>query len=199
MTELLSRIKEASLNETMHKISTDLQKSMVIYQLLLQQGHYTSSADPLVYDKETRKYFFQILDKEIKKMNHMLNNERIILSFDQNHSKNLKDSELIRLHYRELARRVDIERSYDPPGELSKNGKRHDNDFEDISKISIIPTEEEILCERSPFLPSVLPDAPHFLPDGAARLLDTQFRLLRENILNPIHEGIQNFLAALSK
>jgi hypothetical protein len=96
-------------------------------------------------------------------------------------------------------KKSDITRFYDPPGELSEHGKRHDNDFVEISEISIIPTVKEILCDRSPFLPSSLPDAPHFLPDGAARLLDTQFRLLREDMLNPIRVGLSNFLNELSQ
>ncbi|PKY19708.1 hypothetical protein RhiirB3_407251, partial [Rhizophagus irregularis] len=91
-------------------------------------------------------------------------------------------------------RKSDFIRSYDPPGELSQNGKRHDNDFIKISDISIIPTIKEMLCDRPPFLPSSLPDTPHFLPDGAAKLLDTQFRLLREDMLNPIRGGLSNFL-----
>ncbi|GBB94408.1 hypothetical protein RclHR1_02350007 [Rhizophagus clarus] len=96
-------------------------------------------------------------------------------------------------------RKSDFTRNYDPPGESSKYGKRHDNDFIDISDISIIPTIEEILCDRPPFLPSTLPDAPHFLPDGAARLLDTQFRLLREDMLSPIRVGLSNFMTELSQ
>ncbi|CAG8568516.1 1267_t:CDS:10 [Funneliformis mosseae] len=197
LTELLCRIKEATLNETMHKVSKALQESLVYYRQLLQQGFYSNTADPLIQNVETRKYFFQILDKEVKKINLILNNERITLSF-QNSSKNSRDSELINSRYKELAKKADMNRSYDPPGELSKKGRRHDNDFKDISEMSIIPTEDEILCDRRPFLPSVLPDTLHFLPDGAERLLDTQFRLLREDMLNPIREGIKNFLYALS-
>ena len=81
---------------------------------------------------------------------------------------------------------------------MSKHGKRHDNDFIEISKISIIPTKEEILCDRQPFLPSSLPNTSHFL-HGMDRLLDTQFRLLREDMLSPIRDGISSFLTALSK
>jgi hypothetical protein len=103
----------------------------------------------------------------------------------------------IELRYREFSRKADL-RSCDPPGELSRDGKRHDNDFKKISEISIIPTKEEILCDRQSFLPSSFPNTPHFLPDGMARLLDTQFRLLREDMLNPVRCGISNFLAALS-
>ncbi|CAI2198328.1 8875_t:CDS:2, partial [Funneliformis geosporum] len=198
-TELLCRIREATLNEMMHRLSKALQQLLVNYQQRLQQGLYSNSADPLIHNEETRKYFFQILDKEIKKINLILNNERITIEFDQSTSKKSRDSELINSRYKELAKRAYMERSYDPPGDLSKNGRRHDNDFKDISEMSIIPTEGEILCDRYPFLPSVLPDTPHFLPDGAEKLLDTQFRLLREDMLNPIREGIKNFLFALSE
>ena len=37
------------------------------------------------------------------------------------------------------------------------------------------------------------------LPDGIARLLDMQFRLLREDMLNPIRLGISRFLKDLVK
>ena len=83
-------------------------------------------------------------------------------------------AKLDQLYYKELARKVDAKRTYDPPGDLSKYGRRHNNDFVEISRISVIPTREEILCDRRPFLPSTLPDAQHFLPDGVNRLLDTQ-------------------------
>ncbi|PKY53845.1 hypothetical protein RhiirA4_409398, partial [Rhizophagus irregularis] len=94
----------------------------------------------------------------------MLNNGRNNLMFDQNPEAKEINAKLDQLYYKELARRVDREKTYDPPGELSKYGKRHDNDFSEISKISIIPTKEEILCERPPFLPSSLRYASHFLP-----------------------------------
>jgi len=84
-------------------------------------------------------------------------------------------------------------------GELAKDGPRHDNDFAEIAKISIIPTQQEVLSEKLPFIPSCVPDAPHFLPKGGQRLLDSQFRLLREDMLHPIRAGIQNFLAELQQ
>ncbi|RIA89999.1 hypothetical protein C1645_805971 [Glomus cerebriforme] len=201
LTELLRRIKAASINETMHKIANDLQQLKTTYQQSIGQQQLSStSTDPLINDLNTREYFFMILDKEMETMNKMLNNGRNNLIFEQQ-NPNAKElnSKLTQLHYKELARKVDAKRTYDPPGELSKNGKRHDNDFIEISEISIIPTREEILCDRLPFLPSSLPDAPHFLPDGVRRLLDTQFRLVREDMLNPIRGGISNFLTALLK
>ncbi|RIA98473.1 hypothetical protein C1645_870713 [Glomus cerebriforme] len=222
LTELLHRIKEASTNETMHKIACDLQRLKTVYQQSIEQKQASASTDPLINNLDTRKYFFMILEEEMETMNKMMNNGRILEQSPNSKKLNAKN--------RESYRKVDTERIYDKPGESSKNGKRHDNgfeeiskisiirelakqvdteiiydppdkrhdnDFEEISKISIIPTEDEILCNRRPFLPSPLPDAPHFLLDGAARLLDIQFRLLREDMLNPIRGGIINFLAEL--
>lgn len=73
--------------------------------------------------------------------------------------------------------------TYDGPGELSREGKRHDNDFIDIQDIRIAPTREELLSRAIPFLPANIYDAPHPLPqDSMERILDIQFRLLREEL-----------------
>lgn len=73
--------------------------------------------------------------------------------------------------------------TYDPPGELRLNGPRHNNDFLDIDNIRIAPTHEELVSDIQPFLPSTHFDAPHPFPaDSMQRLLDTQFRLLREEL-----------------
>jgi hypothetical protein len=196
LTELLRRINNSSINETMHKISNDLHRLKTMYQQSIEQQQF-SSTDPLTKNLETRNFFFMILEKEMKTMDRMLNNGRNNLMFDQNSEAKKLNETLDQLYYKELARRVDDEKTYDPPGELSKYGKRHNNDFAEISKISIIPTKEEILCERPPFLPSTLRYSLHFLPDGPAKLLDTQFRLLREDLLNSIRGGLSNFLTAL--
>ncbi|GBC05064.1 hypothetical protein RclHR1_00600027 [Rhizophagus clarus] len=198
LTELLRRIKEASVNETMHNIANDLYRLKTEYQQSIETQQISSS-DPLTSNLESRNFFFTILEREMKTMDKMLNNDRKDLICEQNPKAKSLSVKLDQLHHKEMARRVDAKRIYDPPGELSKHGKRHDNDFVEISEISIIPTNEEILCERPPFLPSSLRDSLHFLPDGAARLLDTQFRLLREDLLNPIRGGLSNLLAALSQ
>ncbi|CAI2180938.1 10853_t:CDS:10 [Funneliformis geosporum] len=196
LAELLNRFREASINKTMHNIVYDLQRLKTTYQHSIQrEPSSTISTDPLINNLETKNYFFMVLDKEMKNLSKLLNNGRNSLMGEQCPDKD----ELHLMHYNELARKAAAERSYDPPGKLSKDGQRHDNDFEDISNISIIPTKEEILCNRTPFLPYSLPDAPHFLPDGAAKLFDTQFRLLREDMLNPIRNGISSFINALSQ
>ncbi|PKK65944.1 hypothetical protein RhiirC2_754285, partial [Rhizophagus irregularis] len=106
----------------MHKIASDLYRLKTMYQQSLEQQQF-SSTDPLISNLETRKYFFTILEREMNTMNKMLNNGRNNLIFEQN--PGAKNFNVIsdKLYYEELARRVDAERIYDPPGELSKNGK----------------------------------------------------------------------------
>jgi hypothetical protein len=73
---------------------------------------------------------------------------------------------------------------YNGPGELREKGPRHDNDHLEIDKIRIAPTHEELMCEDEPYLPPNFPGAPHFFDAKCAeRLLDIQFRLLREELM----------------
>lgn len=73
--------------------------------------------------------------------------------------------------------------TYDPPGDLRLDGRRHDNDFVDIYDIRVAPTHQELMCRVQPFLPASMFDAPHPAPaESIQRLLDVQFRLLREEL-----------------
>ena len=64
----------------------------------------------------------------------------------------------------------------DGPGELSLRGARHDNDWADFTHIQILPSTDEILCSRPPYMPPK--DGPSILT-GRERHLDTLFRHLR--------------------
>lgn len=76
-----------------------------------------------------------------------------------------------------------LHNSYVGPGVLRPEGPRHDNDHVDIENIRIAPTHQELICRIPPFLPSTLYDAPHPAAlDSPERLLDIQFRLLREEL-----------------
>ncbi|KIK93721.1 hypothetical protein PAXRUDRAFT_828683 [Paxillus rubicundulus Ve08.2h10] len=82
--------------------------------------------------------------------------------------------------------------SYDPPGELRLEGPRHDNDLLDIADIRVAPTHEELMCRIPPFLPASLFAAPHHAPpESMERLLDIQFRLLREELMAPLRRAVQ--------
>lgn len=88
--------------------------------------------------------------------------------------------------------------SYDPPGELRQEGPRHDNDHVEIYDIRIAPTHEELMCPIEPFLPATLYDAPHPAPaESMERLLDIQFRLLREELTAPLRRAVQLVCADL--
>lgn len=83
----------------------------------------------------------------------------------------------------------------DGPGSLSRRGQRHDNDHVDIQYIKILPTTDEILCRRPPYMPKKGPYAQHNYPNGQKRLLDIHFRHLRyestESIIDSIYHAIQ--------
>jgi hypothetical protein len=73
---------------------------------------------------------------------------------------------------------------YVPPGHLRPDGPRHDNDHTDVREITIEPSEAELVSTISPSLPANVLDAPHHLrAESMERLLDVQFRLLREEFL----------------
>ena len=74
--------------------------------------------------------------------------------------------------------------NYVPPGHLRPDGPRHSNDHADIREITIEPPQAELISTIPPFLPANIPDAPHHLrTDSMEKLLDVQFRLLREEFL----------------
>jgi hypothetical protein len=65
------------------------------------------------------------------------------------------------------------------PGHLSSRGYRHDNDHTNIQHIQILPTMDEILSRRPPYMPRKDSTSWNFLPCGVPRLVDTHFRQLR--------------------
>ncbi|KAI0088042.1 P-loop containing nucleoside triphosphate hydrolase protein [Irpex rosettiformis] len=93
-----------------------------------------------------------------------------------------------------------LHNSYVGPGDLRPEGPRHDNDFMDISDIRTAPTHEELACRIPPFLPANLHGAPHPLPqESIERLLDIQFRLLREELTSSLRISVQHVLGDLAK
>ncbi|KZV95021.1 P-loop containing nucleoside triphosphate hydrolase protein [Exidia glandulosa HHB12029] len=89
---------------------------------------------------------------------------------------------------------------YVGPGEDRPDGPRHDNDFKDIANIRVAPTHQELVCRIPPFLPANIPQAPHPHPaESMERLLDIQFRLLREELTAPLRTAVQTVLDDLEK
>jgi hypothetical protein len=69
-------------------------------------------------------------------------------------------------------------------------GGRHDNDHINFRDITIVPTSEEVVCSARPYLP-LASGANRFaeITDDTSYLLDSQFRLLREDCLRDLREG----------
>ncbi|KAI9573103.1 hypothetical protein HD554DRAFT_1141974 [Boletus coccyginus] len=79
---------------------------------------------------------------------------------------------------------------------LNGPGGRHDNDFADFCDIAILPTADEILCRKPPFLRATYDDELETSETPVKVYLDNTFRMLREDMLFDIREEIQ---AALQK
>ncbi|ORY69045.1 uncharacterized protein BCR38DRAFT_455826 [Pseudomassariella vexata] len=77
----------------------------------------------------------------------------------------------------------------DLPGNMSADGPRHNNDHADISKISILPTREEITSSRGEYLPTN--DSSQFHIDGINGRLDREFRLLREDTVGQLRDVVR--------
>ena len=83
------------------------------------------------------------------------------------------------------------------PRDIVLPRNRHDNDKLAISEIKLLPTEDEIRCDRPEFLPSTDLDTPHFLADKVARHIDTHFRLLRHDIFGELKDALGGLLTAV--
>ncbi|CAG7918432.1 unnamed protein product [Penicillium olsonii] len=71
-------------------------------------------------------------------------------------------------------------------------GGRHNNDFDDICRIKIMPSYDEIRCSRPEYLPTVDPTQWHL--EGAEGLLDRNFRLLREDTVGQIRDTVRHVM-----
>ncbi|KAG6014275.1 hypothetical protein E4U43_006735 [Claviceps pusilla] len=85
----------------------------------------------------------------------------------------------------------------DFPGRLSAEGPRHDNDFDDISKISILPTFEEILSPRAEYLPTN--DSNTWHVGGIRGRIDREFRLLREDTVGQLRDAVRDVHEQMKK
>ncbi|KAJ6576427.1 P-loop containing nucleoside triphosphate hydrolase protein [Mycena vulgaris] len=70
-------------------------------------------------------------------------------------------------------------------------GGRHDNDFADFRKISILPTADEVDSPEAPFLRRSDPHTPLDPALAVSQCLDDQFRLLREDMLYEMKDELQ--------
>ncbi|KAJ3167234.1 hypothetical protein HDU87_001723, partial [Geranomyces variabilis] len=83
----------------------------------------------------------------------------------------------------------------DLPGELSEKGPRHNNDFHNIELITILPTSDELNSDRPDFLPKRGDSVVHH-EQGVKRLLDEQFRLLREDTVGVLRDAVRGVVSS---
>lgn len=82
---------------------------------------------------------------------------------------------------------------------LDMPGGRHDNDFFDFTEIAIQPTREEIMSNKLPYIPD---NIEHIVKNEEkiseseilSSYLDAEFRLLREDEIQPIREEVLRIL-----
>jgi len=84
------------------------------------------------------------------------------------------------------------------PRQLIVPGGHHDNDNIDITKIKVLPTEDEIRNDYPEYLPTTDLDQPYFLSSPVERHLDTHFRLLRHDIFGEMKEALGGLMNVIS-
>jgi hypothetical protein len=73
--------------------------------------------------------------------------------------------------------------------DMEPPGGRHDNDHLNYRDIRVIPTVEELTCGEKPYLPLASGEN-NFIEDPVARLLDRNFRLLREDAISSMKTNL---------
>lgn len=140
--------------------------------------------DPLTNVHEHRHLIIQHLKNRARKVSNIIERERAALDRSSEKRRLLRDAKISTALAKTENTVGAIDYEYEGPGEERQDGPRHDNDFVEIAQIKIAPTHDELVCNISPYLPANVPNAPHtYPPDSIQRLLDIQFRLLREELM----------------
>jgi hypothetical protein len=77
-------------------------------------------------------------------------------------------------------------------------GGRHDNDHRNYRNVRILPTVEELACATKPYLPLASGEN-RFIEEPVASLLDSNFRLLREDAVSTMRENIAQSTSGIWK
>ncbi|KZT10660.1 P-loop containing nucleoside triphosphate hydrolase protein [Laetiporus sulphureus 93-53] len=176
-----------------------------VYPLVLNLRKWTDawisgiSSTPPAFNDVFATTTPQAREHIIQHLNNQVN--RLVAIVDRKHNETQRAQKRVREVPVNLQPGTDeailaaLENSYEGPGELRPNGPRHDNDFVNTSDIRIAPTHDELTCRIPPFLPANIYGAPHPLPaESMEKLLDIQFRLLREELTAPLRLSIQLLL-----
>lgn len=135
--------------------------------------------DPIASNSTTRKMAVDQIREDIARLRSIVSRERKVT---ESARKPAQKQGLTR-EQKMQALLTRVQQTYDAPGALRSDGPRHDNDFADIADIRIAPTHNELMCPVPPYLPITIAEAPHHCaPESTQKILDIQFRLLREDL-----------------
>jgi hypothetical protein len=189
-----------------HALSDSCSAQKEFFGLVCQLILLLKSRLPGVNDDEILKSFIVKL-VEIRKKTHFAQNSKpdnqMIATFDNcleifnMHPKldrSLKNEQL-------EDSSSPISRNIDPkdvlftqgPGDLHSLGPRHDNDNREFRRIQNIPTEKEIECLETDFLPKF--GFPYLSADPSTARLEFNYRLLREECFSSTKTAIQYTLS----
>lgn len=138
--------------------------------------------DPLATHHEHRPFVIRHLKERAQRVSNIIERERAVL-IRSSEVRRVRDARNAAFRAREDNVVGALLYGYEGPGEERQGGPRHDNDFIEVAQIKIAPTNEELTSKIPPYLPANIPNAPHtYPPNSIHRLLDIQFRLLREEL-----------------
>lgn len=113
INELLNRVKEASINESMYTLTEKLENLKTLWKISFNDRVTNEQNDPLNSNEEGREYFFEILDQEFNNIKKYLKIQGKKTSDLQKTSSGSESSLKSYKGYGEFAA---LKRDYDPPG-----------------------------------------------------------------------------------
>jgi hypothetical protein len=81
------------------------------------------------------------------------------------------------------------------PRQVDLPSGKHDNDKADIASICVMPTEDELRCDKPAYLPGASSNEPS-LVQGLDRLLDRNFRLYRQDAIGEMNTCLKSVMEA---
>lgn len=181
LSRYLTRIKNAVIQ---HDCIASFIKKISQWIELWAALPLANTMDPRLHalPDETQRFIISQIKRRAELCSSIVDRERLPLQRSEQQRKEQQNA--AGDSSQEQGRLLLLQAYYVGPGELREEGPRHDNDFVRIQDIKVAPTAEELLCHVPPFLPANIPNAPHPLPlDSMGRVMDIQFRLLREELL----------------
>ncbi|KAJ1299739.1 hypothetical protein OPQ81_007327 [Rhizoctonia solani] len=197
ISEYLTRYKEASItNPGVHDFTKQIVQWFDEWVLALR-ANPPFQDECTTYEEERREFMIDNLRRDKEQLLNKIRREHNVLVIHNQAQMSFETPEDAAPGLIAALERVF---DYDGPGDLCMTGPRHDNDHAEIEMIQVAPTSDELLYEADRYLPANFFEAPHFYdPRSVERLLDIQFRLLREELTSPMCLAVQLIVEDLRK